>query len=81
MRTTIDRAGRVVIPKSLRDALRLTDGAAVEIRLEEGRILLEPAPVTKKVVDGPHGVVLRADEGVPRLTVDEVRVVLEDLRR
>ena len=81
MQTTIDRAGRVVIPKSLRDAMRWGEGATVDLRLEDGRLIVEAAPVRKEVVEGPHGPILRATQDVPRLTADEVRAMLEDLRR
>ena len=47
MKTTIDGAGRVVVPKSLRDALRLTAGQELEIRLADGRITIE-VPVTER---------------------------------
>jgi AbrB family looped-hinge helix DNA binding protein len=59
MRTTIDRAGRVVIPKALRDELGLrpgevevtSDGAALRIEPvtsddvveEQGRLVIPPA--------------------------------------
>ena len=69
------------MPKALRDALSLGDGAVVHIRLEDGRLILEPAPVAKEVVDGQHGPVVRAKEPIPTLTVDEVRAVLDDIRR
>ncbi len=42
MRTTIDRAGRVVIPRSLRNRIGLTDGGEVEIALDGAAIRIEP---------------------------------------
>jgi AbrB family looped-hinge helix DNA binding protein len=38
MRTTIDKAGRIVIPKDLRDRLGITAGSTVEIH-EDGSSL------------------------------------------
>ena len=43
MKTTIDNAGRIVIPKNMRARLGLTGGQAVEIRETSGRIEIEPA--------------------------------------
>jgi AbrB family looped-hinge helix DNA binding protein len=45
MRTTIDRAGRVVVPKALRQAIGLEPGAEIELSASEGRIEIEPAPL------------------------------------
>jgi AbrB family looped-hinge helix DNA binding protein len=45
MRTTIDGAGRVVIPKPLRQAVGLEAGSEIEIRAADGRIEMEPAPL------------------------------------
>jgi len=44
MRTTVslDKAGRVVIPKTLRDELRLEAGDSLEVELESERITLRP---------------------------------------
>lgn len=42
MRTTIDKAGRIVIPRSLRDHIGLADGGEVEIELEGAGVRIEP---------------------------------------
>lgn len=39
---TIDEAGRLVIPKPLRDRFGLTAGTRLHIEAEEGRLLLSP---------------------------------------
>lgn len=39
---TLDKAGRVVLPKILRDELRLTAGDELKAEVKEGRITLEP---------------------------------------
>ena len=41
-RAVLDRAGRVVIPKSLRRQLRLEPGDAVSIEAEADRLMLKP---------------------------------------
>ena len=52
MRTTIDRAGRVVIPSSLRNRIGLAGGGEVEIELEGAAIRIEPVAGTKLREDG-----------------------------
>ena len=44
MRTTIDQAGRIVIPKSVRDAVGLRPGE-VEVVIDGNAIRLEPLEV------------------------------------
>lgn len=44
MRTTIDRAGRVVIPRSLRDRIGLGGGGEVEVELDGAGVRIEPVP-------------------------------------
>jgi AbrB family looped-hinge helix DNA binding protein len=39
---TIDRAGRVVIPKEIREEAGIEAGMPLEIRCREGRIEIEP---------------------------------------
>lgn len=45
MMTTIDRAGRVVVPKAVRDEARLLPGTAIQIRCRDGVVEIEPAPL------------------------------------
>ena len=50
MKTTIDRAGRVVVPKALRQAIGLLGGSTIELRVADGRIEMEPAPLDVRLV-------------------------------
>ncbi|KJE22600.1 looped-hinge helix DNA binding domain, AbrB family [Frankia torreyi] len=81
MRTAIDAAGRVVIPKVLRDALGLTAGQPLEIAERDGRLEIVPAPTPMRLVDDGDGVVAVADADMPVLTADQVRETLERTRR
>lgn len=38
----IDSLGRVVIPKEVRNGFELTEGTAVEIFIEGGRVIIQP---------------------------------------
>jgi AbrB family looped-hinge helix DNA binding protein len=48
MRTTIDKAGRLVIPAAIRDRAGLTPGTELEISLDEFGVRLE------RVAQGPR---------------------------
>ncbi len=81
MRTTIDAAGRVVIPKALREEAGLVGGTEVEIELYNGRIEIEPVPLAAHIVEKDGDVYIVADEDVPPLTNEDVRAVLDRVRR
>jgi len=49
MRATIDQAGRLVIPKRIRDRLGLRGDEQVEITERDGRIEIELAPTDSPV--------------------------------
>ena len=80
MRTTIDNAGRIVVPKELRNALNLLGGDEVEIVLDGERLTLTPAPRKAKLHRGPDGI-LSAELGIPRHGPEKVREELERVRR
>lgn len=81
MRTAIDSAGRIVIPKPLRDALGLTAGAQLEIDERDGRLEIAPAATPMRLVDEGDGVAAVADADMPVLTAELVRDTLEHIRR
>lgn len=81
MRTTIDAAGRVVIPKQFRDALGLSGGASIEVVLRDGMLELGPAPVDWQLERRGRRRVAVPNEPVPPITTEAVREVLERVRR
>jgi AbrB family looped-hinge helix DNA binding protein len=81
MRATIDGAGRMVVPKSLREAIGLADGGEVEIELVDGALVVAPPTVRKRLEDRDGRATIVADEALPPLTDRLVRDVIEGVRR
>jgi AbrB family looped-hinge helix DNA binding protein len=81
MRTTIDRAGRVVIPKAIRDQAGISGGGEVDVEFRDGRIELEPATRGMRLVGRGRSATIEAEDDMPTLTTAAVRSVLEHVRR
>jgi AbrB family looped-hinge helix DNA binding protein len=81
MRTTIDSAGRIVVPKPLRDELGLQPGQVLELEVTDGRLQVEIAPIDIRLERRRHGPVAVPDERLPTLTAAVVRQTLERTRR
>ncbi len=81
MQITIDAAGRVVIPKPMRERLGLTGGRTIEIREHEGVIEIEPAATAMRLEERNGHLVAVPDGEPPPLTDDLVRATLEKTRR
>jgi AbrB family looped-hinge helix DNA binding protein len=75
---TVDKAGRVVLPKPVRDELQLAAGDSLELESSEDRIVLRP-------IRGTAG--LRKKQGIWVLDVNEpisveaVNRTIRDIRR
>ena len=80
MRTTIDGAGRIVVPKRLREELRLQAGQTLEIAARDGRLEIEPQATPMRLERRDGKLVAVPDEPLPVLTAAEVRAALEQLR-
>jgi AbrB family looped-hinge helix DNA binding protein len=80
MRTTVDSAGRVVIPKSIRMETGIGPGTQLEIRAQDGRIEIEPAPLRVRIRNEGGLTVAEPEEPVEPLTTELVNEVLESLR-
>jgi AbrB family looped-hinge helix DNA binding protein len=81
MKTTIDEAGRIVVPKALRLALGLSPGQPLEIRAGEGRLEIDVLPTPMKLEKRGKGNVAITDAALPPLSSALVRETLERVRR
>jgi len=81
MKTTIDSAGRVVIPKRLRDRLGLAGTQRIEIVERDGRLEITPAATPMSLETRHGGPVAVPDEELPPLTDDVVRATQDRTRR
>ena len=83
MKTTMDRAGRLVIPKEIRREARLAPGVALEVRWRGGRIEIEPAPAAVRLQRRGRLLVAVPRKTTPALTseaVEQTRSKLLDER-
>ena len=78
---TMDRAGRIVVPKALRDELAVEPGQPLRAQVRDGRLEIEPQEVQAELVDRNGVLVIVPTEPVPALTRDQLRSLMEDLRR
>lgn len=74
MRTTIDKAGRLVIPRSLRDRIGLTGGGEVELALDGAAVRIEPVSRNDLREDG--GLLVIPAAGTP-ITGAAVRELID----
>jgi AbrB family looped-hinge helix DNA binding protein len=83
MRATIDRAGRLVVPKALREQLGFAAGTELELAAVDGHLEVA-VPSRVGVEEGPHGVrfvAIPAGDAPDRLTAEQVRDLIERGRR
>jgi AbrB family looped-hinge helix DNA binding protein len=81
MRSAIDSAGRVVIPKALRDRAGLGGPRDIEITERDGKIEIEAVPTAMSLVRRRGRLVAVPQGKLPPLTDEIVRATIERTRR
>jgi len=82
MRTTIDKAGRVVIPAGLRDRVGLTPGMELEVTADEFGVHLEPVATRPRLVKVGRRLVARPTTPADaRRRVDIAALIEEERNR
>ena len=80
MRTTIDKAGRVVIPAAVRDRAGLTPGTELRIRVDEFGVRLERIAAGPKLVRVGRRLVARPTVAVESRPKVDVAAIIEEER-
>ncbi len=80
MTATLDRSGRLVIPRKILREAGLEPGMPLEIRLQDGRIKIEPAPLAVKLVKRGRLTVAVPKETIAPLIATVVEKTRERLR-
>jgi AbrB family looped-hinge helix DNA binding protein len=81
MRARIDSAGRIAIPKPIRDELGFSPGQELELRAAHGVLEVE-VPATPMRLESRRGdLVAATDRDMPDLPPELVRETLERIRR
>jgi AbrB family looped-hinge helix DNA binding protein len=81
MKTTIDHAGRLVIPRKIREAAGIVPGSELTIRVSDGRVEIEPAPLEVRLVRRGSLTVALPRKRLAPLTSEYVGQTLDRLRR
>lgn len=79
---TLDKAGRIVLPKPLRDELNLSPGDTLELETSGERITLHPVRATAPLQKERGIWVIRTGEDLPASIVeDTIRQIREERDR
>ena len=81
MYVTIDRVGRVVIPKALRVALGITADTQLELIPDGSGLRIEPVRRDRRLVEISEGLPILGKVEGAALTDDDVRRLRDDLQR
>jgi AbrB family looped-hinge helix DNA binding protein len=81
MQVAIDEVGRLVVPKALREELGIRGATTLELNAYDGRLELTVPDVPAHVEERDGLPVIVPERPVPPISVEEVRAVLERVRR
>ena len=81
MKTAIDSAGRIVIPREVRRQAGLKPGMPLDIRFKDGRVEIEPAPLPVRLVRRGRLLTAKPIGSAAPLTADDIEETRRSLRR
>ena len=80
MKIAIDEAGRLVIPREVRRAAGIEPGMALQVRVDDGAVIIEPAPTPVKITRRGGFFVAEPARTGPALTGHTVQATRERLQ-
>jgi len=80
MQVTIDKLGRIVVPKPVRERLGLAPGARLDLEEDNGEMRLRPAAVPARLEERDGVLVVVHDVGA-RLDEDSVLRLRDEIRQ
>ena len=75
METTLDRFGRIIIPKDVRDDMRLEAGAVLQIEKKGEKIILQPVQGEPKITEKKGVLVFTGT------AVDDIEAAIKEHRK
>jgi AbrB family looped-hinge helix DNA binding protein len=81
MKSTIDSAGRVVVPAAIRRQAGLEPGTRLEVRFRDGLVEIEPDPLPVALKRRGRWLIAVPEAHVDALTTDTVETTRRTLRR
>ena len=81
MHVTVDRVGRIVIPKPLRDALGIGPDSQLEVVADGAGLRLEPVQRAERRIDERDGLPILGPVAGTVITDDDVRRLRDEFQR
>ncbi|HUF78722.1 MAG TPA: AbrB/MazE/SpoVT family DNA-binding domain-containing protein [Thermoanaerobaculia bacterium] len=78
--SSIDSAGRLVIPKAIREAAGLRPDTPLELRVHDGRVEIEPAPLEVRIETRRGVAVAVPVQPVAAVSTEEVEAIRRRIR-
>ena len=75
---TLDKAGRIVIPKTVRDELNLSPGDTLEMESEGNQVTLRPAKAPSRLIQDRGIWVYRSSKN-KKMSLESANQVLRDI--
>lgn len=78
--TKVDSKGRIVLPQDVRGRLGITPGTEVDVREEDGRVIVEPEEDPDEIIERMERLIgeAAADRDLPPATYEEMHPIAQN---